>query len=226
MQVTSQNHHPAPVTSSRQLTGWLLVAALATAFVFLLDELLGWLGWQLMQTPLLDALAIFCALLLIPAAVQWALSHHMDWLDRGGTIAGCAIGGAFLACYTVYPPAGVVTLLIFALSVLYAMASPEPQHLMAVTVMVLAFVAVSMMINDWRHGDEYLVHIDPQPQHIYYTTQQADFPQTQTVYECQRPGIFCTITEDNDNAPALQHLPAQSSLLSGGAGADFDARSR
>jgi hypothetical protein len=222
MQVTSKNPYPAPMTSSRQITGWLLMAALATAFVFLLDELLGWLGWQLIQTPLLDAMAVICALLLIPVAVQWALSHHMDWLDRGGTIVGCAIGGAFLACYTVYPPAGVVTLLIFALSVLYAITSSNPQHLMAVAVMVLSFVAVSMMINDWRHGDEHLVQIDPQPQHIYYTTQQADSPQVQTVYECQRPGIFCTVTTTSES----DDMPVQSSSLSGGAGADFDARSR
>lgn len=93
MQVTS------PVETSRtpQTAGRLLLAALATVFVFLLDELLGWLGWQLIQTPLLDGLALVSALLLLPVAVWWLMSQRGDWLDRGGAMLGCALGGAFLA---------------------------------------------------------------------------------------------------------------------------------
>jgi hypothetical protein len=79
---------------------------------------------------------------------------------------------------------------------------------------------VTFLINDWRHGSEHLVQIDPQPQHLYYTTQQNETPGTQTVYQCQRPGIFCTVV-----AAAPADRSAQSSGVSGAAGANLDTRS-
>lgn len=208
----SYDTHPA---GQPAVVGYLLLLALATAFLFLLDELAGWLGWQLLQTPLLDGLALLCGLLLLPAAAWWALTSQMDWLDQSGALLGGITGGAFLACYTVFPPAGVVTLLIFALCVGYAMRSGQRQHLTAVSVMVLAFVAVSFLINDWRHGDEQLVRIDPQPPYIYYTTQQPD-PATHTTYACQWPGLFC---EPVETVPAVR--PAGVAGAAGANLADF-----
>lgn len=76
------------------------------------------------------------------------------------------------------------------------MYSQQTQHMLIVAAMVVSFVAVTFLINDWRHGSEHLVQIDPQPQHLYYTTQQNETPGTQTVYQCQRPGIFCTVVDE------------------------------
>jgi hypothetical protein len=39
----------------------------------------------------------FAARQSLPVAVWWLMSQRGDWLDRGGAMLGCALGGAFLA---------------------------------------------------------------------------------------------------------------------------------
>lgn len=187
-----------------RLVGWWLLGLLGLVLCFLLDELLRWLGWQVWQTPLLTPSIGIVGLLLGSVVGWWYMAHDtawLDWLDWSGTVIGCVIGGALLACYTIFPPAGVVTLIIFALCVVYVMLAEHPQHTLMLGVMILAFVGTSLFVNQWRHGEDVLLATAIEENRVYHIVEHAVDEQalnaaqlsTGTLYACNRLGMDCAV---------------------------------
>lgn len=173
---------------------WLTYSLLLIAFAYIIDDLLQWLGWRFAQNSIADVASLLLALLLLPCALMaWAVIQHEDTVDVLGLVGGCALAGALIGIYTMYPPAGLVTIIIFALLAIYVFhVAPRPHYVVIVSTMCLAFVAVTVLVSSALYAHQSLdattVTAD---QVVHVVTHRTDDGDQRLTYECNPIGMLC-----------------------------------
>jgi hypothetical protein len=182
---------------------------LALSFAYILDDLLAWLGWRFVQNEFSNLIALTLGFVLVLAFFLWrTFISHME-LDHGdfvGLIVGCAFAGLVLACYTVHPVAGLITILVFSLvswSIFRSHANLT--HIMVVTSMVLAFGAGTVLVSQWLYPGQTLQQTRADTARDYHlVTGVSDTAEaTYAMYICNTAGIFCNAVH-NGTAPEAE----------------------
>ncbi len=175
----------------------LTFAVLLLSFAYILDDLLAWLGWRFLQNGFSDGIALVLAVVLGVAAFVWRSfvpRLSLDDVDFGGLLVGCVFAGLVLACYTVHPVAGFITIVVFALlayGIFRARASLT--HAMIVTSMTVAFGAGTVLVSNWLYPGQSLHETQPAPAQVFHVVAEQAGPDegSYSIYACNAVGMFC-----------------------------------
>lgn len=194
----------------------LTFAVLTLSFAYILDDLLAWLGWRVLQNGFSNGVALVLSIVLALAAISWRIfvpRMRLDDVDFGGLLVGCVFAGLVLACYTIHPVAGVVTILVFAaLAWVIFRARTSLTHAMIVTSMVIAFGAGTVLVSQWLYPGQSLRATEPDATGMYHLVAQPTEREEVAfaVYACNAAGYFCEAA-----SPALPLAPASPQLRLG-----------
>lgn len=201
MQVT----HRTPQSQSQQTLDiqflqWMSYLALAIGFVFIVDDLLAWLGLQLFQNTIAPLTTLALCALLVPVLFLWQmLITHWDRVDTFGTAFGCILAGALMALYTLHAPTGLFVLGIFGAATYLAFTSsaPRPTHKIIMASMNIAFAAMTVFISFSLHGHQHFGTAIRDNDEVFYSVINTGNPFVEDstpsldIHQCDNMGWGC-----------------------------------